>query len=814
MDTQRYTRKVRTCEKDMAKAKENLEKWGQPPVASIPSSALTNGNSQPASILNASEENSKPLSETSMEQASSVREQSIDVKGTVQSKQEKGELSCYCDKILLFILSIDSISAHTPLELLEKIDKARAIVENCEKRMQGYRIELAERTNLEARENSCALKLKTWCQMVKSEVLSPMTDEEAALSRPRSNNHTSIPIEKARALADSLGIVSFPDIGVVLNSFKVFAWCLHLLEVLMRKPTIEEIRSLLAMCDNIIKIPESKCIRMLRSISSRAQLWQSKAKKVLAPDNKAQKPYEISLLREVLLAAKQIPVTMPEEVRLWNTIEDKGCRHCVCGGKTDSVIFVAQNQYTHSAFVCYVGPSDGSFMLGCDSCDKWFHGSCMKLDQAASDTLTNWICPPCSGKGSDHPDQVNGAKSPTEDKSNPPIEFNHPIISNISPHAPNPVTLWPPFGLRSSPSAVEALGKIGESDNEDFVRRESKAAQPASKSSASGVKKEDVGSKSVKCGVVLASGESAIVALKAEKPNSVPSKHVTKSVEPKATIKIPAQLVTKGVVGQVQPIPPAASLKVATALSISNAPKTGVKSVLSTLKPSTVKSAKPTLPASSAPKTAIRTGIPTTSLVKPPPTIPSNKPTVPKQLAKNSSNVVGVKPPASATGKNGSFSSTVVSSKSVVKNIVAKPFVVPRDSARKTEPTAAEPNVQSTTRLLQTAAPVASYQLKTSSVSSLPQCISRSTVPSGSHIKYPKPDSRVGNALNGTSLTVQRIMTTGVKPISQSKSQSTTDSVEKVPPCPSGASNSASCISNGSKNPPSNNNAEVGSASH
>lgn len=27
MDSQRFTRKVRTCEKDLAKAKENLEKW-------------------------------------------------------------------------------------------------------------------------------------------------------------------------------------------------------------------------------------------------------------------------------------------------------------------------------------------------------------------------------------------------------------------------------------------------------------------------------------------------------------------------------------------------------------------------------------------------------------------------------------------------------------------------------------------------------------------------------------------------------------------------------------------------------------------
>jgi hypothetical protein len=123
------------------------------------------------------------------------------------------------------------------------------------------------------------------------------------------------------------------DVGVVLNTFKIFSWCLHLLEVLMRKPTVDEIRALLVICDSdSFKLPESKCVRMLRSVSSRAQIWQSKVKKALSADNKTSKPYDIGLLRELLLSAKQIPLAMPEEARLWSTIEDNGCRHCICGG--------------------------------------------------------------------------------------------------------------------------------------------------------------------------------------------------------------------------------------------------------------------------------------------------------------------------------------------------------------------------------------------------------------------------------------------------------------------------------------------------
>lgn len=218
----------------------------------------------------------------------------------------------------------------------DKIEKARITIDNCEKRLEGYETELAERSNLEKKENSLALQLKTWCKMVKNDVLSPKTKEEAELSRPRTDSHTSIPIEKAKIFANTLGILEMPDVTVILNSFKIFSWCLHLLEVLMRKPTVDEIRALLIMCDNnSFKFPESKCVRMLRSLSSRAQIWQAKVKKALMADNKISKPYDLGLLRELLLSAKQIPLIMPEETRLWNTIEDKGCRHCICGGNNN-----------------------------------------------------------------------------------------------------------------------------------------------------------------------------------------------------------------------------------------------------------------------------------------------------------------------------------------------------------------------------------------------------------------------------------------------------------------------------------------------
>lgn len=127
-----------------------------------------------------------------------------------------------------------------------------------------------------------------------------------------------------------------------------------------------------------------------------------------------------------------------------------------------------------------VGPSDGSFMLGCDNCDRWFHGSCMKIDKATGDALTKWICPPCSRLPTNglppppHAQQSNTLVNETSksvQESGTSLLIQPPSaqpLNDISPHAPDPNSLWPPLGLRDDKEAVEGLGKVGDSDNEDF----------------------------------------------------------------------------------------------------------------------------------------------------------------------------------------------------------------------------------------------------------------------------------------------------------------------------------------------------------
>jgi hypothetical protein len=38
---------------------------------------------------------------------------------------------------------------------------------------------------------------------------------------------------------------------------------------------------------------------------------------------------------------------------------------------------------------------DGSFMVGCDVCDNWYHGDCVGVSKDEAATMDNWTCPRC-----------------------------------------------------------------------------------------------------------------------------------------------------------------------------------------------------------------------------------------------------------------------------------------------------------------------------------------------------------------------------------------------------------------------------------
>ena len=42
---------------------------------------------------------------------------------------------------------------------------------------------------------------------------------------------------------------------------------------------------------------------------------------------------------------------------------------------------------------------DGSFMVGCDHCDGWYHGECVGVSKDAACQLESYVCPLCREKG-------------------------------------------------------------------------------------------------------------------------------------------------------------------------------------------------------------------------------------------------------------------------------------------------------------------------------------------------------------------------------------------------------------------------------
>ncbi|QQP41845.1 PHD finger and CXXC domaincontaining protein CG17446like [Caligus rogercresseyi] len=34
-------------------------------------------------------------------------------------------------------------------------------------------------------------------------------------------------------------------------------------------------------------------------------------------------------------------------------------------------------------------------MIGCDKCEEWYHGTCVKITESGSKSIAKYFCPPC-----------------------------------------------------------------------------------------------------------------------------------------------------------------------------------------------------------------------------------------------------------------------------------------------------------------------------------------------------------------------------------------------------------------------------------
>lgn len=359
-------------------------------------------------------------------------------------------------------------------ELRVKLEKSKESLKSGERRMEHLKKISEEIKAKEACEDSLKGFLRHWCILVRLSVLIPATEEEAKAARPQVNGCISLPMVAMSQEATKLGISELRDVKELMNALSGMSWTLRVLSVLAKKPSINDIKQCIDLYEKgTFRLPEEKCVRMIKSILYRAKQWQERAARALRPIPGETTPYDKSYLERLLIETKDIPFSFPEEVRLANTIEDKGMRHCLCGG-----------------------PSDGSFMISCDGCDKWYHAVCVKFDSDKEGDDSKWLCPPCKanaaeadaaaaaalnvpvaagdatpasghatrstavvdGKTTISSTSAEGKAEKTKDPLPKPAVDEWSFDDEISPHAPNPETLWPPFGLVSSDKALKALG--------------------------------------------------------------------------------------------------------------------------------------------------------------------------------------------------------------------------------------------------------------------------------------------------------------------------------------------------------------------
>ncbi|CAB9497258.1 Nucleosome-remodeling factor subunit [Seminavis robusta] len=321
----------------------------------------------------------------------------------------------------------------TPEEAQAKIQKCLDTIRKCNDRLSLLSKQTEEKKEIMAQEDAKASLLRNWFLRVRSLVLFPRSDEGAEQSRPLKDGSASFIMQSLIKNAQDLAIANLTDVAATINGFHCLSWCILASTTLARKPMYRDVELLVSLAKPL-KFSEEKAIRVLRGILTRAKAWQAKVMKALAPSPGEKKKYNLETLKELELAAQDIPCHLKEVSLLNAVIEDKGARYCICGG-----------------------PSDARVMLGCDKCARWFHGSCVNMTKEQSDDMQNWVCPPCSGS----PLQVNIAKcgivwDEVSDASSK--KGKKSCCHLIASVAPDSAKMWPPFGLFGSSTALEMLG--------------------------------------------------------------------------------------------------------------------------------------------------------------------------------------------------------------------------------------------------------------------------------------------------------------------------------------------------------------------
>ncbi|CBJ26123.1 conserved unknown protein [Ectocarpus siliculosus] len=160
----------------------------------------------------------------------------------------------------------------------------------------------------------------------------------------------------------------------MLCSLRVLLWCTMAQWAVRKPPSVILLYDLVSQGSQLTQV-DHNLLETLGHMAKRASLWEASVRDAFrGPAENVDSLIDVDTLQKLLEEAKHIPVLLSLEPKVVAALDDGGNRYCLCRG-----------------------PNDGTFMVQCDDCDQWFHGSCVNLKEGDK-SLNNFECPGCAKK--------------------------------------------------------------------------------------------------------------------------------------------------------------------------------------------------------------------------------------------------------------------------------------------------------------------------------------------------------------------------------------------------------------------------------
>jgi hypothetical protein len=166
----------------------------------------------------------------------------------------------------------------------------------------------------------------------------------------------------------------FKEAQIILQCLRILLWTGIFHWMFRGRPFVSvALRLLKEMPD--MPIVDEEFHAALERITLKCTKWREDARALLRPPQGSarEKAMDVNKMKVLLQSTSGLSLQIPEENMIQSAYDDSGARYCICRGA-----------------------NDGTWMVGCDTCDDWFHGRCVNF--TVSDIESGFLCPYCSEK--------------------------------------------------------------------------------------------------------------------------------------------------------------------------------------------------------------------------------------------------------------------------------------------------------------------------------------------------------------------------------------------------------------------------------